>query len=832
VVRALLHRASQRSTILVVLEDLHWADESSLVLLEFLAQDVGAHPLLVLATYRDGEVTASLAKTLGELARLGVQRIALSGLPPKGTGRLMARVAGRRPTSHMVQQVQARTDGNPFFVAEIARLDTYDVLAIPDNVRVAISRRLDRLPTLAVQALVVAAVIGREFDFPLLRASLRNVSEDRLLRAIDEGLQTLLIEPLPARGEEWYQFRHVLIRDALYESLSASRRTKWHAAIARALGTLVRDRVDGRIAELAQHAASAGTRIEPTILAKYARLAGERFLAAHAFEEALVQFQRAWEARKALPLDAAAAATLVGLGCARAAIAVRWNRQQEWGMLRRAVEFYLRAGNIPHAIAIATDPRITVEGTTGVVAALQQIREVAPVESTEHGWLLARLGAATYFETGDYHAAQTVFAQARAAAAVEGEAGLELRMLAYETSVDHFDLRWPEVLVKSRRARDLAQRVDDLQSETYARYRAAYALMMTGRTDEAVPESEAHLAAAEQLRDRGLLADALYVKSALAQLRGEWGEARAYSDRALAQSAHQLPSLHTRVLLEYETGNHEAGEQFLRRLLAAERRAGPYPLAGIYEALAHSQLSRLGSGRATLDAALRAARAVLERQPPFPLAQTTARVSRGLAAILRSRADECDEELHFLEPYAGKILAPFLVIDRLLGLLAKGAHQRRRALAHFERALAFCRGSGYLPELAWTCFDYAHVLLDGCRRDERARAAALLDESEGLSARLGMRPLADAVAAFRRRHGLRLDRKPAGLTDREMEILGLLSLGRTNKEIADALCISSNTVAVHVARVLTKTGSSNRTEAASYAVRHHLLGETRVVPCS
>lgn len=144
-VRALLHRATQRSTILIVLEDLHWADEGSLVLLEFLAQDIGAHGLLVHATYRDGEVTAPLAHTLAELARVGVERIGLSGLPPEGTARLMARVPRRRLTAHIVRQVQARTDGNPFFVTEIARLDTSGTLAIPDNVRAAISRRFSRL---------------------------------------------------------------------------------------------------------------------------------------------------------------------------------------------------------------------------------------------------------------------------------------------------------------------------------------------------------------------------------------------------------------------------------------------------------------------------------------------------------------------------------------------------------------------------------------------------------------------------------------------------------------------------------------------------------------
>jgi DNA-binding NarL/FixJ family response regulator len=103
----------------------------------------------------------------------------------------------------------------------------------------------------------------------------------------------------------------------------------------------------------------------------------------------------------------------------------------------------------------------------------------------------------------------------------------------------------------------------------------------------------------------------------------------------------------------------------------------------------------------------------------------------------------------------------------------------------------------------------------------------LLEESHDLSQQLGMQPLSAAIAEFRRRYGLRLERKPVGLTSRELEVLGLLSVGKTNKEIGDALCISTNTVAIHVARVLSKTGSSNRTQAASYAVRYHLVGATR-----
>jgi DNA-binding CsgD family transcriptional regulator len=825
-VRAFFQRAAKHKSVVVVLEDLHWADHGSLFLLEFIAQDISAHSLLVLATYRDDEVTAPLDQTLSELARLGAERIALNGLTLEGTGRLMARITRRRLTRSLVRKIHARTDGNPFFVTEIARLDTRDVLRIPENVRMAISKRIDRLSESASQSLVVGAVIGREFDFPLLRAVLPGVSEETLLQALDTGLKALVIEPLASRGKDWYQFRHALLRDAVYESISPSRRARWHATIATTLETLLGDGVENRAAELARHAASAGALIEPAILAKYSCIAGERLLTVHAFAEALTHFERASRAREGLEFDAAAAATLVGLGRAQAATAPRWNRQEGWLTLRRAIDYYLQAGEIGRAIAVATDPHISAEGATDVAATIRRIHELTPRGSLEEGWLLARLGAAEYFETGDYATAQAAFARALRIAAGADAAGLELRTLAYAISIDHFDLRWPELLAKSRRVRELARRVEDLRSETYARFRGAYTLTHTGHADDGTLESDANLDLAERLKDRGLLPDALYVKSTLAQMKGDWREARAYSDRALSLSAHQIPFLMARVFLECETGRRSAGNLYLRRLLAAEHRAGPWPLAGVCTAMSLSQAGRLWNDKAMCDAALRTSRAVLQRRPATRLAQALSRISRGFVMIRRLKPEECEEEIEFLEPFKGMILGPSCLTDRLLGSLAHGAEQTGRAIDHFEDALAFCRRSGYRPELAWTMYEYSKALLDVRRGDHQKMAAMLLEESHELSEQLGMQPLTAAIAEFRRRFGLRLDRKPAGLTNREMEVLELLSVGKTNKEIADALSISSNTVAIHVARVLSKTRSSNRTEAASYAVRHHLVGPT------
>jgi DNA-binding CsgD family transcriptional regulator len=329
------------------------------------------------------------------------------------------------------------------------------------------------------------------------------------------------------------------------------------------------------------------------------------------------------------------------------------------------------------------------------------------------------------------------------------------------------------------------------------------------------------------LKDRGLLPDALYVKSTLAQMRGDWREARAYNDRALTLSAHQIPFLMARVLLECETGRRDAGDLYLQRLLAAEQRAGPWPLAGVCTAISASQAGCLWNDNRVCDTALRASRVVLERRPATRLAQVMARSSRGLIAVRRSSPEDCEEELEFLEPFKGIVLTPSLIADRLLGSLAHGAGQTTRAIDHFEDALGFCRRSGYRPEMAWTMYAYSKALLDIRRGDHQKRAAILLEESHHLSQELGMQALAAAIAEFRRRFGLRLDRKPAGLTHRELEVLELLSVGKTNKEIGDALSISTNTVAIHVARVLNKTGSSNRTEAASYAARNHLVGTTR-----
>ena len=247
-VTGLLRHVAAARPLLVVIDDLHWADTGSLELLAFLAAELRGARLVVLGTYRDVDLAAGqpLTETLGALARERmVERIRLRGLGKAEVARLIVTTTGSRPPEQLVRAVHDRTEGNPFFVTELLRLlqsegtsrPTMRWLprAVPSRLGCArcCRERLARLPEQTNAVLLVAATAGRGFDLDLVQA-VTQLDDEPTLDAVEAAvIAGLVVEDEEAVGRYW--FTHGLVQETLYEQLSRTRRVRLHARLAETL---------------------------------------------------------------------------------------------------------------------------------------------------------------------------------------------------------------------------------------------------------------------------------------------------------------------------------------------------------------------------------------------------------------------------------------------------------------------------------------------------------------------------------------------------------------------------------------------------------------------
>jgi DNA-binding SARP family transcriptional activator len=319
-VAGLLRRLADTRPLLVVVDDLHWADVPSLSLLAFLAGQLHDARLVVVGTYRDVEALPGrpLAETLGALAREPVvERISLGGLDRAGVAALIGRTIGGRPAQPLVDAVADRCGGNPFFITELLRLlQSERKLAAPDaaaaarrdipvGVRDVLRARLARLPAQTSTLLMVAAVAGRGFDLDLIEAVTGLDDEPALDAAEAAVLAGLLIEDDRAAGR--YRFAHALVRETIYEDISRARRARLHARVVDAL-VATRGPEPSPAAEMAYHCWQAAPVIGAGRALPHLLRAGEQAVTQLAYEAADEQFKRALELAGQLPASPQATA--------------------------------------------------------------------------------------------------------------------------------------------------------------------------------------------------------------------------------------------------------------------------------------------------------------------------------------------------------------------------------------------------------------------------------------------------------------------------------------------------------------------------------------------
>lgn len=314
-----LERTARAIPILLLLDDVHWADEGALALLSHIAATIASARVLIIATYRDSDLrqNRTLARTIDELTRAhSLEQITLGGLPHRAVARILAALSGRQPPGSFIDAIYSNTEGNPFFVEELYRnlaeqgklvdkdgnfrVDTDLSTELPHSLRVVIGGRLARLAEETRRVMAVAAVLGRSFPFELLEAAAEKPL-DTVLDAVEEAEQSGLLISSVQFGQARFQFSHELVRKTIEDTISEARRQRLHLRTAYAIERLFSDSLEEHQNDLAHHLWQAGNLAEPRKTATILAGSAMRSIAAGSFEDAVRSLRRGIEVLKRLP---------------------------------------------------------------------------------------------------------------------------------------------------------------------------------------------------------------------------------------------------------------------------------------------------------------------------------------------------------------------------------------------------------------------------------------------------------------------------------------------------------------------------------------------------
>jgi DNA-binding SARP family transcriptional activator len=287
-VDAALAGLAASAPLLLVIDDLHWADRGTLLLASFLLRSARSGSILMLGTYRDTELgrQTPLTAALAELKRSGAYaRIDLPGLPLEDVAKMSRTVLG---SDDAAPRVHARTDGNAFFVEEVLR-ELAESDAVPDSVRHAVGVRLSRMGNDANELLAAASILGLEHDARALQAT-AGLEAEAAESALDEILRARLLRP--AASAQRFEFTHALVREVVHDECNVLRRSRLHRRAAEALTALGEDR---HLEEIAMHLFEAASTADARRAAETLERAGHRALDRLAYEDAAERFERALE---------------------------------------------------------------------------------------------------------------------------------------------------------------------------------------------------------------------------------------------------------------------------------------------------------------------------------------------------------------------------------------------------------------------------------------------------------------------------------------------------------------------------------------------------------
>ena len=764
-----LARTARARPMLMVLDDIHWADEPTMLLIHHCAERLAEVPILIIGLYRDSELDVGrpLSRTFEELTRRRLaRRMALRRLPSEAVAEMLNGLAAQRPPAGLVDVIYAETEGNPFFTEEVIkhlaeegrlfdadgrfRTDlAVDELDVPEGVRMVISARLRRLGDDGPKVLGSAAVLGRVFSYELLR-QVEELAEDRLLDLVEEAERARLIATIDdGEADDRFIFAHELIRQTVLGGLSVPRRQRVHARAAEALERAHASAVEQQAAAIAHHLIEAGPIVDPQRTFHYLLIAGKWALESAAFEEALAHLELAAE-RAEVATPAERADLLFHLGTARRSNG-RWEEAIDtW---KEAVDTCVAAGDSERAGWICAEVADSIAWASRLEEAVAIAQrgldllgdEVSAVRArllAQQGWILA-VGEAPY-ELGN-----ALMSQALAIAEELDDPALRGSCLARLSMNRFFWMSHQEAADAGLEAAGLLRAAGNGWEESLLLGFVQISLVAAGRYDEA-RQVEAYLEPlAERLGNPGALMNSRRARYGMADfaqtgdpvaleafawaelrflgenglpwinhthawlglaffLRGEWDEARHHYEAALECEPHSAMDGWARALLfEYRA---YAGERDAALALLDGADDNRMPTAG--------QANTWGRWVMLLSAV----------EGLYVLGEHTR------AGDLYHLVVECIERTGVVCPNYNDCR----LVQRTAGMAAAAARSWGDAEDHFRTALRQADELPHIPEQAHTRRFFARMLLERGDPGDRSAAVRLATESADLYRRMGM----------------------------------------------------------------------------------------------
>jgi class 3 adenylate cyclase/DNA-binding NarL/FixJ family response regulator len=844
IANVLTQYASQRTLILVI-DDLHWADKSSLLLLCHICQRLSQQAMLIIGTYRDIEVTRKhpLFESMGDISRqASLSRIALKGLSEQDVTGFIENTVSKTLSPEIMKSLYEKTDGNPLFVSEVARIlqqENFDqasgqmTIEIPEGIQEAIGRRLNQLSSQCNELLPLAAVIGRKFNLDVLNQLLPDSAQIDLLETLEEAMTRGIIEQLRNTVTE-FQFCHVLTRDILYDELSLAKKIILHRKVADALVQLSDAGSEISAGEIARHYYHAIQGGQSDMAVSYAIEAAEHATKLAAYDEAREYYELAMDV---FNLD-------------------------ERRYAKRKAEIYYRIAECTHAVGSPT--QVTAEACK---LALDSARQHQQYEI--FALAACRLVYVDRTPGNSFHGFKAI--EEAITHLPEDDLSIRADTLAYHSMSLCFNGRRGDAERVALESLKVAQGCGD--KLVLCNSLCMILLILRGRPEKLserirlgeqavelaveIDKTSGHATILNDPREWLILTyqevgDMDRVKTLIQQLEASIEQHYAFKGRYFAASANANQALFEGRWQQAEALIEEASE-----LGGSGLDGGAEGVYGVQMFMLNRELGRLPMFQSTLIKMLANdknavwAPGLLATYTELGLLEETRDIYGHLAAndfrplvegelfltylvymieacVLLNDKVKASALYQRLVPYSGQMLPHATAVnhgpaDMYLGMLSSLMNNLDEAQQLFAKATELCDRSAPNMWQAHIMFRHAQVLKRHNFSGGRARFDELVNQARTTANSMGMVNLLTKLERLESDSVIKNGDQDSGLTPRELEVLQLIAQGKSNKLIAAELSRSLPTIATHVRAILNKTHTANRTEAAAFAADHDLF---------